>query len=94
MRKNDYSIRYYLANLICFIVLYVLCIWETLKIFPSWIIRAICGIVLFFTCSIIELKYLCYYVNYLVTLSLPKEVRKREMELLKKVGRMIRKIDK
>ena len=80
--KKDYSMRYFFANFFTFILIYFLCVWGLFCVMHTWLIRIVCLIILFFICGRIELKYLCYYVNYLVTISLPEDIRKEELQLL------------
>lgn len=84
MKKDDYSMRYFVANFICFIVVYILRIIIFFKIIEMCILRIIFCILDLYLCSQLETRYFVFYVNYMAALFLPQNAREKELELLKK----------
>lgn len=85
MKKKDYTMRYFVANFTCFVLLYFLSSVIIFNIVHMHMVRIILEIILFYLCAQIELRYLTFYVNYMVILLLlPQGIRQKELELLKK----------
>ena len=83
--KEDYSMRYFVTNFTCFVLLYFVSSVIIFNIVHVYMVRIILEVVFFYICAQIELRYLTFYVNYMVILLLlPKGIRQKELELLKK----------
>lgn len=83
MCRKDYSFRFFISNFTCFLIVYAICLYVCFNLLDTTFLKIISIIALYFICSRLELKYLCYYVNFLVVLTLPQGIREKEMKLLK-----------
>ena len=63
---KDDSIVYFIANIIAYIIIFILCLVAILNIFDSMIIRIVLICISFFVCGYIEERILSRYINELV----------------------------
>ena len=83
--KKDYTIWYAIINFVVFLIIYLYSI-RLLFVFVEPVIARIIGIViLYFICSFLEKRLLMQYVNFIVMLFFPKEVREKEKKMIREI---------
>lgn len=84
--KKDFTVWYAIINFVVFLIIYIYII-KVLFIFTGLVIVRIIGIViLYFLCSFLEKRLLMQYVNRIVMLFFPKEVREKEKKMIREIN--------
>ena len=94
MNKKDYTIYFVLSNFLCFIIIFIISLIVILYFFKNIFVRIVCAVVLFYLCGQFETRVIVRIVNPIVTFFLPKEIRREEMELSKKIRNHEKKVRK
>ena len=85
MKKKDKATLYYnIAHIICFLLIYLGSIFFLFAHVGNIFVRILGFPILFLVCGLLEEKVMVIFVNPIVWLFLPKEIRKKEMEIAKK----------
>ena len=83
--KKDYSIRFEIGNLVCFVIIYLISIILVWKIVKIILIRVLMLPILFYICGQVEIRFMVRIINPIIVLTLPKDIRKKERFLWKEI---------
>lgn len=92
--KKDYTIWYAIINFIVFLIIYIYSIKLLFVLIKSMIVRIIGVVILYFFCSFLEQKLLMQFVNFVITLFFPKEVREHQQRLGREIKKLRKEISK
>lgn len=82
---KDYTIRFEIGNLICFLLMFFASSIVICNIVKMVFVRIIMISISFYICGQIEIRFMVRIINPIIISTLPKCIREKEMKLWKEI---------